>query len=79
MRDYIMPAKDRPEEFTSISMPELENRIKRLDTMEQEVVSYHVRGFSSGEITQKLGCPQEYAESTIHHFTCQLLETSDIE
>lgn len=79
MRDDIMPAKDRPEEFTSISMPELENRIKRLDTMEQEVVSYHVRGFSSGEITQKLGCSEEYARTTIRHFTEQLLETTSVE
>lgn len=79
MRDYVTPAQNRPKEYASISMPELENRIKELDSTGQKIVSYHIRGFAPGEITQMLGCSEEYARNTIRHFTEQLLETTSVE
>lgn len=75
MRDYTTATQNNPKECDSVSMPELEKRIKKLDKTGQEIVSCHIRGFAAGEITQRLGCSEEYAQTTIRHFTEQLFET----
>lgn len=75
MRNHIIPAQNQPceeEECATISMAELENKIKRLDTAKQEIVSCYIRGFTTDEIAQISGCSKYDIEATIHHFIEQI-------
>lgn len=75
MRNHIIPAQNRPceeEEYATISMAELENKIKKLDTTKQEIVSCYIRGFTTDEIAQISGYSKYDIETTIHHFIEQI-------
>lgn len=75
MRIHIMPTQNRQceeEKYSTISMTELENKIKKLDTAKQVIVSYYIRGFTTDEIAQISGCSKYDIEATIHHFIEQI-------
>lgn len=78
MRSHTIPTHNRScedEEYATISMAELENKMQSLDTAGQEIVSRYIRGFTLDEIAQTSGYSAYNIETTIHHFIEQIHDT----
>lgn len=78
MRSHTTPTHNQPcedEEYATISMAELENKMQSLDTAGQEIVSLYIRGFTTDEIAQTSGYSAYNIETTIHHFIEQIHDT----
>lgn len=78
MKDHIMPTVDSiyiKENNTLFSIPELEEKLEQLDSNQQKIVLYYIRGATIDEISHALGCTSKNTEAIIRQITEQLLET----
>lgn len=78
MKEHIMPTSNSiyiKENHILFCIPVLEDKLEQLDSTQQKIVLYYIRGATIDEISHALGCPSKDAEAIIHQFTEQLFET----